>query len=215
MRCTNARMQQCRAGGRAVVVHSCILRSAFVWAAPARLGRRLPRQADHLRPPRARRPRHDRAGARPARRNPRRHVRCRCSKSARASRISSAWDGSTMCASMRAWKVAASRCATSSAPFTWCRKSSSPATSRRPASTSGNCGARVVDRFGTSPPLGRVDQLSLAIDRRAARARVSASGESARASMSIAGSERAALVFTIDPGPRTIARHDHHRRRRR
>ena len=43
----------------------------------------------------------------------------------------------------------------------------------------------LVDRFGASPPLGRVDQLSIAIGDDAARARVSTSARSARGSTSI------------------------------
>ena len=60
----------------------------------------------------------------------------------------------------------------------------------------------VVDRYGSSPPLGRINELSLAIadtlrQRGYRRPEVSPRVDVDR------GSQRATLVFSIDPGPRT------------
>ena len=60
----------------------------------------------------------------------------------------------------------------------------------------------LVDRFGTSPPLGRVDQLSLAIVD-ALRERGYRHPEVSPRVDVDSGSEHAALVFNIDPGSRT------------
>jgi outer membrane protein assembly complex protein YaeT len=60
----------------------------------------------------------------------------------------------------------------------------------------------LVDRFGTSPPLGRVDQLSLAIATALRELGYRHPQVSPRVDVD-AGSERAVLVFNIDPGPRT------------
>ena len=135
--CTNAPV---RRGQR---VHSCIP-ACLRWRAPLRPARRSPTISEN---PSPRSGSCSTAATRPSprscsswKRAP--GTRCRCSRFARASRTSSAWDASTMCASMRALKAPASRCDTSSAPFTSSRKSSSRATSRRPASTSAISGAR-------------------------------------------------------------------------
>ena len=60
----------------------------------------------------------------------------------------------------------------------------------------------LVDRFGTSPPLGRVDQLSLAIGDTLRERGYRHPEVSPRVDVD-PRSERAALVFNINPGPRT------------
>jgi outer membrane protein insertion porin family len=61
----------------------------------------------------------------------------------------------------------------------------------------------LVDRFGTSPPLGRVDQLSLAIGDTLRERGYRHPEVSPRVAVD-PRSERAALVFSINPGARTI-----------
>ena len=60
----------------------------------------------------------------------------------------------------------------------------------------------LVDRYGTSPPLGRVDQLSLAIADTLRERGYRHPDVSPRVDVD-PRSERAALVFNINPGPRT------------
>ncbi len=73
---------------------------------------------------------------------------------------------------------------------------------RAPGVDVGQLRRAVVDRYGTSPPLGRVGELAAAVtevlrQRGYSRAQVTPSVDVAR------GSDRAALIFTLNPGVRT------------
>ena len=161
------RARRARSGLRSV-------RALRLALARARRCRRLPRQADQLRPPRARRPRHDRAGAPPDRRDPRRHAAVD-DRGARERHAPVQPGAVRRRARRREMERAGVALRYELSPIHVVSKIEFAGRFQAPGIDTGELRRKLVDRYGTSPPLGRVDQLSLADCRRAARTRVSAS----------------------------------------
>ena len=163
----------------------------------------VPRQADRVRPPRRRRTRDHRAAADAGRRNrvgqplsmvagAREHRAPVQPRPLRGRPRRRDARQRTRRAALRAHPDSSGR-----------RASDLPVAAVAPGIDAGALRRAIVDRYGASPPLGRVADMTRICRRRAARARLPACERCTPRPELEHAPERATLVFSIDPGPRT------------